>query len=129
MPPTLAPRNTPTNALASPVVRTLIDKPTGAILTYHLTPPPYATMQILDLHVPEPHRRKGTATQLFTRAVDDAKKQLGPSTKLRRVWTLAPQKTTMGFRALLTHLGFHHTATTTGLLKNEDALTYIKSYT
>jgi len=26
-------------------------------------------------------------------------------------------------------LGFHHTGTTTGLLKDEDLLTYIKAYT
>lgn len=131
MPPLPSPSQmTPAaTSLTAPVVRTLTDKPTGSTLTYHLTPPPYAALQILDIHVPDSQRRKGHGSRLLFQAIADAKKQLAPSAKLRRVWVLAPQKTALPFRSFLTQHGFHHTSTTTGLLKNEDALTYIKSYT
>jgi GNAT superfamily N-acetyltransferase len=103
-------------------------KDTVGSLTAHLTPHPYAILQLLDLHVAQHHRRKGVATRLLTAALADAQAQLGTH-KLRRAYMNLPHKSAVDLRAFLTHAGFHHVTTTTGLVMGEDLLTYVKSYT
>lgn len=133
--PTLQVSGTPTSFAPLPTTRTLqlFDparkaKSPIATLTYYLTPAPWAMMQLLHIEVAESHRRQGHGTRLYEQALTDARTLLGTE-KLRRIYCTVPHKSHLNFRALLTRLGFHHTATTTGLLKGEDLLTYIKSYT
>jgi GNAT superfamily N-acetyltransferase len=99
-----------------------------AYIQTHLTAPPFASLQILHIEVVPERRRSGLGSQLLTAAIADAATLLG-KTKLRRVHTATAHKSHLHFRAFLTRHGFHHTATTTGLLKDEDLLVYIKSYT
>lgn len=99
-----------------------------ARVMYHLTAPPLATLQVLDLWVAEAHRRKKVATRLWELALADGRKLLGPA-KLRRVYAGVGHKSHVPMRAFLTHQGCHHVATTPQLYRGEDLLTYIKSYT
>ena len=114
-----------------PSARTLTITVEGRLvarLAYHLTPPPLATMQILDMWVEEPRRRQKVCTRLWEMALLDARKLLG-NDKLRRVHAGVGHKSHVLGRAFLTHQGFHHVTTTAGLYRGEDLLTYIKSYT
>ena len=99
-----------------------------ARLTYFLSADPLATLQLLDVNVVEDERRKGHGSRIYNAALDDARKLLGQA-RLRRVFAGVAHKSHIPLRALLTHLGFHHVSTTTGLYKGEDLLVYIKAYT
>ncbi len=128
--PTL-PTPTVTGSATLPSARTLTlrqNKATLATLTYHLTPHPFAVLLLLHIEVHPNRRREKIATRLFELALHDAAGLLGVH-RLRRVHVGVAHKSHIPLRALLTHLGFHHTGTTTGLLKDEDLLTYIKAYT
>jgi hypothetical protein len=46
----------------------------------------------------------------------------------RRLWIAVEQKTQIIGRSFLTGLGFHHVATVSNLMKDQDALVYTRSF-
>ncbi len=91
-------------------------------------------LQLLDLNVIEPHRRRGHGRRLLEKVAIEAKRRAGAGGGdggdggLRRIWCAVGQKTQIRARAFLCGCGFHHVATVQDLLAGEDLLIYIKSY-
>jgi ribosomal protein S18 acetylase RimI-like enzyme len=86
-------------------------------------------VQLVELRVDPSQRRRGLGSQL----IQAVSQQIAALHKLRRVparrlWVCIEQKTQVIARAFLTRHGFHHVSTTENLLKDQDALVYIKAF-
>ena len=85
-------------------------------------------MQILDLIVAPEHGRKGHGRALLRAAIEQASEYFrARELRLRRVWILVQQKQQVIGRAFFTQNGFHHVATIPDLLRDQDALVYVRS--
>ena len=85
-------------------------------------------VQILELTIAEPHRRRGHAGRLLKATIDQAVRYHRLHKQpLRRLWFSIEQKTQVNARAFLTQHGFHQTGTISDLLKSQDALIYVRS--
>jgi GNAT superfamily N-acetyltransferase len=86
-------------------------------------------VQLLDLTVAPPHGRQGYGRRLMQAVYDQvAAYHRARRIKPRRLWIAVDQKAHINGRAFLTGQGFHHTATITELLKDQDALVYTRSF-
>ncbi len=85
-------------------------------------------VQLLDLSVEPSHRRQGLAGLILTAATKQIV-ALGKlrKTPVRRIWINVEQKTQIQARAFLTKHSYHHVATVKELLKQQDALVYMRS--
>jgi ribosomal protein S18 acetylase RimI-like enzyme len=82
-------------------------------------------VSLLEIFTEPAHRRRGYAQ----RSVREAMKRAAVVTRsrgvpLRRVTIEVEQKSQIQGRALLTRLGFHHTATSSNVLLDQDLMTY-----
>jgi GNAT superfamily N-acetyltransferase len=86
-------------------------------------------VQILDLSIEPPHRRKGQGRLLLDALTQQAKAYFRlRRSNLRRLWIVVEQKRQVIGRAFLMANGFHHVITLPHLLRDEDALTYVRSF-
>jgi GNAT superfamily N-acetyltransferase len=88
----------------------------------------HGVVQILELSVDPKHRRAGHGKRLMRELIQQARayhKTRGES--LRRLWIGVGHKSQVVGRSFLTAEGFHHIATTAGLLVDEDLVVYVKS--
>lgn len=86
-------------------------------------------VQLVELLVHPPHRRKGYAKQLLASVIQQATAHhVARRKRLRRIWVCVAQKTQVLARSFLAGQGFHHMATLSDVLKDEDALTYVRSF-
>jgi len=96
--------------------------------TWSSTDPSQGVAQILDLWIDPSIRRSGNGKRLLSALVKEAelfnKVREQP---LRRLWIGVGHKTGVVARSFLTSCGFHHVASTCGLLEDQDLLIYIKS--
>jgi ribosomal protein S18 acetylase RimI-like enzyme len=86
-------------------------------------------VQMLELFIEPPHRRKGHGRQLLRELIHQAhaaQQRLG--LPLRRIWAPVRQKSEVAGRAFLTENGFHHVGTLPGLLPDQDLLIYVRSF-
>jgi GNAT superfamily N-acetyltransferase len=85
-------------------------------------------VQILELWIEPAVRRSGHAKRLFRELIEQARALHKPRKQIvRRLWIAVGHKSQVVGRAFLTGEGFHHIATTGGLLQDEDQLIYVKS--
>lgn len=96
----------------------------GAV-TWH-TVGPDGVVQVLDLFVREPERRRGHGTTLL-QAVE-AQARVYHGRMLRRIWCTLRQQSHVVGRALFSSRGFQHVGTLKDLYRGEDALLYAKTY-
>jgi ribosomal protein S18 acetylase RimI-like enzyme len=85
--------------------------------------------QLLDLTVPTTRARHGHGRQLMHAVYAQVQayfraRRIVP----RRLWIAVEQKTQIIGRSFLTGLGFHHVATVSNLMKDQDALVYTRSF-
>jgi GNAT superfamily N-acetyltransferase len=88
----------------------------------------HGVVQVLEFSIDPKHRRAGHGRRLMRELIQQARayhKARGES--LRRMWIGVGHKTQVVGRSFLTSDGFHHIATTSGLLQGEDLLIYVKS--
>jgi GNAT superfamily N-acetyltransferase len=88
----------------------------------------HGVVQILELTIEAKHRRAGHGRRLMRELIQQARachQSRGES--LRRLWIGVGHKSQIIGRSFLTAEGFHHVATTAGLLRDEDLLIYVKS--
>lgn len=101
-------------------------------LVWHATPDE-GTAQLLELHVAESDRRQGCGTRLVREMLEQiARLNAGRASQslgrpVRVVWTVVGQKRHLPVRSFLTHLGFHHVATSKHLYLDDDAMMYAKA--
>ncbi|HLL88925.1 MAG TPA: GNAT family N-acetyltransferase [Tepidisphaeraceae bacterium] len=99
------------------------------VARWHVADPATGVVQLLDLTVAAPHRRRGHGRRLLDAAVAQAKLAFAAAkTRPRRGWVVVGHKSQVAARAFLTHAGYHHVATIPNLLKGEDALVYSKGF-
>lgn len=83
--------------------------------------------QVVDLQVVKEGRRKGVGGVVLGAMIEQMKQYFQRrGGRLRRVWIGVEQKRQVQVRAFLTHEGFHHTQSLTGLLRDEDLLVYVR---
>ncbi|MGH7213324.1 MAG: GNAT family N-acetyltransferase [Tepidisphaeraceae bacterium] len=114
-----------------PFLQTIVlqdnDQPVGRA-TWHAPAGEQGVVQIVDLAIAPPHRRRGHGRRLFAEALRQAIEfSRRRDVPLRRVWLGIEQKSQIIARAFLTEQGLHHVATVPNLLRNQDALIYVKS--
>src|SRR5688572_2651125 len=86
-------------------------------------------LQILTLQITAGHRRQGNAKRLLVEVIRQAtalcklKKK-----KLRKAWMLIEQKEQVVGRSFLTGQSFHHVSTISNLMKDQDALVYVRAF-
>ena len=86
-------------------------------------------LQILTLQITAGHRRQGNAKRLLIEVIRQAtalcklKKK-----KLRKAWMLIEQKEQVVGRSFLTGQSFHHVSTIGNLMKDQDALVYVRAF-
>ena len=84
--------------------------------------------QLLEIAIHPPFRRTGHGQRLLTAAIDQIQLLFRiHKIPARRVWMNVNQKDQVNGRAMLTHAGFHHMGTIPSLLKDQDALIYVRS--
>lgn len=123
--PTTAPA---TNAFVQ-TVRVLDEgKPIGSA-TWTIPAIDNGILQILTLEITAPQRRQGHAKRLLLQVLKQGdtlcrlKKR-----KFRKAWMLVRQKEQVVGRSFLTGQSFHHVSTINNLLKDEDALIYVRAF-
>lgn len=89
----------------------------------------HGVVQLLEFWIDPQLRRAGHGRRLMRDLVAEARayhKTRGES--LRRMWVGVGHKSQVVGRSFLTSDGFHHIATTAGLLVDEDLVVYVKSF-
>lgn len=110
-------------------VRVMDDgKPIGSA-TWSIPAIDVGALQILTMEINAPNRRQGHAKRLL---IEVLKQGTGfcklKKKKLRKAWMLVRQKEQVVGRSFLTGQSFHHVNTISNLLKDEDALIYIRAF-
>jgi hypothetical protein len=86
-------------------------------------------MQLLTLEITATNRRHGYAKQLLSEVLGQGNALCKlRKKKLRKVWMLVQQKEQVIGRSFLTGQSFHHVATVSNLLKDEDGLVYVRAF-
>jgi ribosomal protein S18 acetylase RimI-like enzyme len=86
-------------------------------------------VQLIELSVDPAQRRQGLGTALLREVMQQATAlHKAKRIRLRRMWISVEQKTQVNGRAFLTKHGFHHNATITELLDDQDALLYVRTF-
>src|SRR3954468_14250764 len=100
-----------------------------AVARWHAPAGGEGVVQLVELSVSPAQARQGHARRLLQAVVEQATKlQRGRKVALRRMWISLEQKSQVNGRAFLTGNGFHHVATVSNLLKDQDALIYSRSF-
>jgi len=85
-------------------------------------------IQIIELHVNEPFRRRGMGKRIMQDVYKAATAYLKlRKAKFRRAWMAIEQKTQVVGRAFLTSRGYHHVSVINDLFVDQDLMIYIKS--
>ena len=85
--------------------------------------------QILDFLIDPPHRRQGHGRALMQHLITQcAKYGKLRQTPLRRLWIAVAQKDHIHARAFLISQGFHHVVSLGNLLREQDALVYMRTF-
>ena len=86
-------------------------------------------LQILTLEITTPHRRQGHAKRLLNEVLKQGNALCRlRKKKLRKAWMIIRQKEQVVGRSFLTGQSFHHVSTIGNLLKDEDALVYVRAF-
>jgi ribosomal protein S18 acetylase RimI-like enzyme len=101
-----------------------------ATARWHVAPDaPDGVVQLLDFTVVPVRRRQGLGKQLLAALVEQCHAyHRARQVPLRRVWISLRQKQHVIARAFFMSQGFTHIATIKDLLKDEDALIYIRTF-
>ena len=95
---------------------------------WHASPTRLGSIQIVDLHVEKIHRRKGIGGQLLNAVIQQAIEYHRRHRRtLRHIWLPIAQKAEIAARAFLSEANFHHVATLSEVLRDEDILLYKRS--
>ena len=103
--------------------------PTGMAVWHSPVEATDGVAQILDFTIPPTHRRRGHGKRLMVAVVGQfvayhRLREIAP----RRLWLTVRQKNQVVARAFLISQGFVHVATVTELLRDEDALVYVRTF-
>ena len=96
---------------------------------WHLNSMDEGVVQLVELTVDAALRRKGHAGALLNEVIGQARAVCKlRRVPLRRIWVPLEQKSQVVARSFLTKHGFHHTASVTDLLRDQDLLVYVRSF-
>jgi GNAT superfamily N-acetyltransferase len=91
--------------------------------------PAEGVVQVLELTVAPAHRRQGHGKRLMNLLTDQCRQHFKLRTaKLRRQWIAVDQKRHVIARSFLMGFTFNHVATVKELLKDQDLLTYMRTF-
>ncbi len=114
-----------------PFVQTVRLTDAGKPIAYgywHASPTRLGAIQIIDVYVEKPHRRKGMGRHLLEAILEQAVEYHRRQRRtLRQIWFPVAQKREIGARAFLAEHNFHHVATITEMLRDEDILIFKRS--
>lgn len=107
----------------------LTDGPTPIAHGYwHASPTRLGAIQIVDLYVEKSHRRRGMGRQILRAILDQGIEYHRRQRRtLRQVWFPIAQKKEIIGRAFLAEHNFHHVATISEMLSDEDILVFKRS--
>lgn len=95
---------------------------------WHASPNRLGSIQIIDLHVEKNLRRRGIGGQLLNAVIEQAVEYHRRRRRtLRHIWLPVAQKAEIAARAFLAETNFHHVATLSEVLRDEDILLYKRS--
>jgi GNAT superfamily N-acetyltransferase len=85
-------------------------------------------VQVLELSVLSPHRRRGSGRRLMDAVFEQANEFFRRrGSRLKKVWIGVEQKGQVNARAFLTSRGFHHIGGAVGLFRDQELMVYVKS--
>jgi GNAT superfamily N-acetyltransferase len=85
-------------------------------------------VQVLELNVTPPHRRRGGGRRLMDAVIEQANEFFRRrGSRLKKIWVAVEQKGQVNARAFLTARGFHHIGGAVGLFRREELMVYVKS--
>ena len=85
--------------------------------------------QLVELTVEPTLQRRGHGSALLNESIAQARTVCRlKRAPLRRLWVALGQKSQVIARAFLTRHGFHHTASVTDLLRDQDLLVYVRAF-
>jgi GNAT superfamily N-acetyltransferase len=91
--------------------------------------PAQGIVQVLELTVADPYRRKGHGRQLMDALTQQAHEHFElRNHKLRRIWLGVHQRGQVFARSFLMKFTFNHVATVAQLLRDEDMLIYMRTF-
>jgi GNAT superfamily N-acetyltransferase len=122
---------TPTGKIAGVFVQTIQlqdgDRHIGRAI-WSVSDAAQGVVQILELTVDPAVHRSGHGRRLLRGVIEQARAFHKPhKTAVRRLWIGVGHKSQVVGRSFLSGEGFHHVATTSGLMRDEDLLVYVKS--
>jgi len=96
---------------------------------WHLIDFDEGVVQLVELTVDPKLQRRGHASALLSESIAQARAACKlKRVPLRRLWVALEQKSQVVARAFLTKHGFHHTASVTDLLRDQDLLVFVRSF-